>query len=130
MMYRKALLFSPTGDSDAVVRTILGESDPRRMRALGRKVRGFDQALWDAEKYQIVLEGNLLRFRGNPECRAKLLATGRRELVEASRYDRVWGIGFSELQAPTVDRARWGENLLGKVLMEVRDVLLEESGVE
>ncbi|KAF1349652.1 hypothetical protein BDV97DRAFT_369189 [Delphinella strobiligena] len=50
-----------------------------------------------------------------------LLATGTRELVEASRFDRVWGIGFDALLAASTPREKWGENLLGEALMRVRE---------
>lgn len=55
----------------------------------------------------------------------KLLATGDRELVEASRFDRVWGVGFTREQLRMgkkggYGREKWGENLLGKALMAAR----------
>ncbi|KAK2007979.1 DUF1768-domain-containing protein [Colletotrichum eremochloae] len=123
MMHGKALLF---GDADAAL-VILQADHPRKARALGRQVRGFDEALWASHRERIVREGNLLKFRCAPELRRKLLATGERELVEASPLDRVWGIGFSPGEAPTSDRRLWGLNLLGKVLMEVRAALREEQ---
>lgn len=48
--------------------------------------------------------------------------------MKASPYDRIWGIGFSAANAE-VNADYWGENLLGKVLMRVRDRLqTEEAG--
>ncbi|KAK1962075.1 DUF1768-domain-containing protein [Colletotrichum sublineola] len=96
MMHGKALLF---GDADAAL-VVLQADHPRKARALGRQVRGFDEALWASHRERIVREGNLLKFRCAPELRRKLLATGERELVEASPLDRVWGIGFSPGEAP------------------------------
>ncbi|KAI0142765.1 DUF1768-domain-containing protein [Xylariaceae sp. FL1272] len=55
-----------------------------------------------------------------------LLATGDRELVEASPLDRIWGIGFGARNAPKC-RERWGMNLLGKCLMEVREQFRRED---
>lgn len=48
-----------------------------------------------------------------------LLGTGYRVLAEAASQDRVWGVGFitEEALAPQ-NREQWGENRLGKVLME------------
>lgn len=59
--------------------------------------------------------------------RELLLETGDRELVEASPMDRIWGIGFGAAKAGTVGRERWGLNLLGKALMEVRAMLRREA---
>lgn len=58
-----------------------------------------------------------------------LLATGERELVEASPMDRVWGVGFAEKNAGA-NRHRWGENLLGQALMVVRARLAKEEAQE
>ncbi|TRX88078.1 hypothetical protein FHL15_011028 [Xylaria flabelliformis] len=55
-----------------------------------------------------------------------LLATGTRELVEASPFDRIWGIGFGAKEAGK-RRGKWGLNLLGKCLMEVREELRREA---
>lgn len=58
-----------------------------------------------------------------------LMATGERELAEASPFDKVWGIGLKAEDALRVSRAQWGGNLLGKALMQVRSQLkLEIDG--
>lgn len=44
---------------------------------------------------------------------------------QASPRDRIWGIGFAAEEAEG-RRAEWGENLLGKALMRVRERLREE----
>ena len=51
MMAGKAQLF---GDEEKR-KEILACSDPKQIKALGRKVRGFDQKVWDKFKYAIVL---------------------------------------------------------------------------
>ncbi|KAF6842242.1 hypothetical protein CMUS01_03307 [Colletotrichum musicola] len=126
MMHAKALLFS----DPEVALDILKASHPRQVKSLGRRVRNFEEEQWNEERERIVREGNLLKFRASDELRQKLLDTGERELVEASPMDRIWGIGFSPERAPGSDRRRWGLNLLGKVLMEVRAVLREEEEEE
>lgn len=58
MMYQKALLFS----DPAVASEILAASHPRAVKALGRKVANFSDAVWHAHREAIVRKGNLLKF--------------------------------------------------------------------
>ena len=84
--------------------------------------------MWVAARYQIVVEGNLCKFResGNKGLRERLLGTGERMIVEASPLDRIWGVGFGEKRALSVKQS-WGLNLLGRALMDVRRILREEE---
>lgn len=122
MMYQKAILFNDTAAGLA----ILNASHPRKAKSLGRKVHNFSNEVWDAERERIVLHGTVLKFRADPALREKLLATGDRELVEASPLDAIWGIGFAEANAEDL-RADWGLNLLGKAIMNARKILCEED---
>lgn len=74
-------------------------------------------------------EGNVLKFQQNPELKQKLLDTGDKVFVEASPKDKIWGIGLGEKRARETaeHRTRWGLNLLGKVLGQVR-VILRKGG--
>lgn len=45
-------------------------------------------------------------------------------MVEASPYDRIWGIGLTASDPLAQNEETWlGQNLLGKVLDDVRDRL-------
>ena len=55
----------------------------------------------------------------------QLLAT-KGLLVEASPYDRVWGIGYSQADARCIPSSEWGRNLLGVILTDIRDDVLED----
>ena len=97
---------------------------PQADQGLGRKVRGFDQRVWDRFKYAIVLGGNWCKFSQNRDLREFLLSTGDSVLVEASPYDSIWGIRLSSSSPGAQDPMKWrGQNLLGFALMEVRDEL-------
>lgn len=61
----------------------------------------------------------MAKFGQNRHIRGRLLATGGRLLCEAASRDRVWGIGYTAKHAMNF-RQHWGENLLGKALMNVR----------
>ena len=130
MMYAKAMLF---GDR-AAGESILKASTPREQQAIGRTVRGFDEAVWVLFREGVVFAANHARFSQNPEQRELLFATRGTTLVEASPHDRVWGIGLAADDPRALDRAQWrGLNLLGHALTRVREALLWEqqySGVE
>ena len=120
MMAEKARLFS---DDQAVV-AVLAAGDPKAAKAAGRSVRGFDEQAWAAARFDLVVTGNLAKFRSHPELGAFLAATGPRVLVEASPRDRIWGIGMSAGHPDAARPSRWrGTNLLGFALMNVRDQL-------
>jgi ribA/ribD-fused uncharacterized protein len=128
MMYHKALLFA---DAD-IAAQIMATPVPATQKALGRKVRGFDEGVWKANRERIVEEANWWKFvngTGTGEqakgLRERFLETGQRDLIEASPRDRIWGIGFGKNNAEA-NRERWGLNLLGKALMRVRERLKEE----
>ena len=123
MMAEKARLFE-----DAEIEgKVLVAAHPKSVKALGHKVRGFDDATWCEAREQIVLEGSLHKFRQNPDLLEFLLSTGEATLVEASPYDRIWGIGLRAEQPAALDPTRWrGLNLLGLALMQARAQLRAE----
>jgi len=56
-----------------------------------------------------VTKGNWLKFGQDKRLREELLGTGDRDLVEASPFDRVCGIGFTAEHAERM-REEWAEN--------------------
>lgn len=124
MMAQKARMFKDEKMLDAIMQA----SHPKEMKAYGRAVRGFDKERWDASCYEIVKRGNLAKFSQNADLWAFLKETGTRILVEASPRDRIWGIGMGKANPDAENPLKWrGKNLLGFVLTEVRDILLEQE---
>ncbi|WP_078854875.1 NADAR family protein [Streptomyces sp. NRRL F-5135] len=124
MMAAKARLFK---DEEAE-RSAIEAGNPALAKRAGRLVRGFDESVWERERYGIVVAGSVHKFGHHPELRSFLLATGDRTLVEASPTDRVWGIGLAADDERARDPARWrGLNLLGFALMEARERLRSEG---
>ncbi|MEU8520657.1 NADAR family protein [Streptomyces sp. NPDC048577] len=120
MMAAKARLF---GDAEAE-RAALSAAGPAQAKYAGRLVRGFEEAVWERERFGIVVEGSVHKFSSDEALRGFLVGTGRRVLVEASPLDRVWGIGLAAGDPRATDPARWrGLNLLGFALMEARERL-------
>jgi ribA/ribD-fused uncharacterized protein len=131
MMACKARTF---GDNETLA-AILAESDPSKAKALGRLVRGWSDDVWKQVRFQHVCRGSFEKFRQNPDLLWQLVETGDREIVEASPYDKIWGVGLSEDEAlkfwktgqNTIPQPAWpGLNLLGKALMAARTMLTQQ----
>ena len=121
MMFAKASLF---GDSDRASQ-ILATPDPAVQKRLGQVVSGFDQAVWDRWKIEIVYSGNVAKFGQNEGAHRQLRNTGSTMLVEANPRDWIWGIGRSLDDLQGHEPANWrGQNLLGRILTKVRQDLI------
>ncbi len=83
------------------------------MTGLGRAVKLRKD--WEEVKIKWMYVVVYHKFNPNPEL---LLKTGNAKLVEASPFDYFWGQG----------RSKTGSNVLGQILMIVRDQL--RSGLE
>jgi ribA/ribD-fused uncharacterized protein len=85
---------------------------------------GYSEQALAAARFDLVIAGNLAKFRQNPDLAASLSATDRKVLVEPSPRDRVSGIGIGASHPDATRPSRWrGTNLLGFALMNVRDQL-------
>jgi ribA/ribD-fused uncharacterized protein len=84
--------------------------------------------MWDtgrAHREEIVMRGNRSKFTQNVELRTLLLATAGTTLVEASPFDRIWGIGLGATNPLAQQRGTWrGQNLLGQILTKLREELM------
>lgn len=120
MMYSKAVLFE---DLETAA-LILQENDPGRQKALGRRVKGFTEAMWEENKCGIVYRVNFEKFLQNKGLRRKLFQTGERVLVEASPVDVIGGVGLEASVADVTPESEWpGQNLLGRIITRVRNEL-------
>jgi len=121
MMAEKAIVFNDKN----TIEKILQATEPARIKKLGREVRNFVPEQWGKLSEEVVLKGNLHKFGQNRRLLGILLSTANKTLVEASPYDKIWGIGMT---ADIADRHGYphawkGQNKLGFILMEVRDIL-------
>lgn len=124
MMEQKARLF----DDEVIADKIMSSDDPSIIKKLGKEVSNFVQKVWDKHKYSIVYTGCYAKFSQNSELKKEMLSTGNKTFVEASPYDRIWGIGLGENHPNADNPSKWrGENLLGKALTEVRDHLAVDA---
>lgn len=120
MMAQKALLF---GD-EKIYAEIMNAVHPKQFKEFGRRISGFSEEIWNQHKTDIVIKGNIAKFSQNEKLKYFLLNTNKRVLVEASPYDKIWGIGMDYKDTRCENPTLWnGENLLGFCLMEVRDII-------
>lgn len=117
-MKKKQELFEP--ENTKLASLILNEKKPSIIKQYGRQIENFNQDIWNKNKMNIMIRALELKFTQNENLRNLLINTTDKILVEASPYDKIWGIGIS-VDAANKGQAWRGENLLGKCLMIVRD---------
>ena len=133
--YQKAMLFQ---DHTTAQQILAEQNDASKIKQLGRLVRGYDDAKWCEVRYDICRNALHAKFSQNEELQRLLLETGTKIIVEAAN-DEVWGIGHVEFSstddgivgAKNKETGEWdiepkdwvGGNLLGRCLMDVRNLL-------
>lgn len=130
-MYKKAIHFR---DLESVRKITESGHKPYHYKLLGRKVTGYDDSEWAKVRYQYMLEALRLKYGNNQDLRDILLNTGDAVLVEASPFDKVWGIGlakhdkYGNVEHDWKNPLKWrGENLLGFALMQVREEFINQD---
>jgi ribA/ribD-fused uncharacterized protein len=120
-MYHKCKTFDPSNNT--LLENILNETSPTKIKKYGRQVQNFNDTIWKEKRYDIMLEALRLKFNQNETIKQKLLETNPKILYEASRTDKIWGIGYYDMDAININKNNFGENLLGNALMEIRSEL-------
>ena len=125
-MYEKAITF---GDEEIAKQILEKGKNPKTAKSLGRKVKNYDDNVWNEKRYDVMLKANMLKYTQDGDLMKKILdsAFDRKNFCEASPKDQLWGCGLHESDPLIDDEKNWlGQNLLGKVLDEVRSRLLSE----
>jgi ribA/ribD-fused uncharacterized protein len=86
---------------------------PGEAARLGRDRKHRLRRDWESAKDDVMREAVRAKFSQHAELRALLLATGDEVLVEHTENDSYWGDGGDGS----------GKNMLGRILMEVREEL-------
>lgn len=117
-MYLKATFFK---DYD-IANQILKAKTPKEAKKLGRKIKNFEEEAWKEVREEKMEQIIKAKFDQNPELKSLLLSSefDGKTFVEASPYDRIWGIGFAEDFA-MANLNNWGLNLLGNIITQYRE---------
>lgn len=125
-MSKKASFF---GD-DYHYKKIMESNNPKEHKKLGRSVKNFDAELWyggDNPAKKFMYEANYYKYTQNEKLKKILLDTRGTTLVEASPYDKIWGIGMRYCIMANYRKYWEGKNWLGEVLTKVRDFIIMEE---
>jgi len=120
----KAIMLSKAAlmNDQEIFYSILNNSDPSICKILGRKVKNFNQNLWNNNINDIAFNVLYQKFYSNPELIKILLDTNESIIVEATVKDKIWGIGLNCGDPNIQFQDKWkGQNILGFTLMKVRD---------
>lgn len=107
--YFQAQKFAGTEHEEAIRRV----KSPTVAARMGRDRKKPLRPDWEAVKDGVMRTAVRAKFRQHPELRELLLATGDATIVEHTERDAYWGDGGDGS----------GRNMLGRILMEVRDEL-------
>lgn len=124
MMYYKAKTFLDEEAMEAILKT----NCPREAKKIGRRVKCFVPSVWESVNDQIVEDTSYLKAKQHSAMMNEFIFDCDRELVEASPYDKIWGIGLPAYDPRCTDRTKWeGQNKLGRALMRARDRIFKED---
>ena len=97
------------------------------MKALAHKITGRDESKWRKNARAAMTKACQLKFSQNTKLK-KMLMDSRGEMVEANRYDKFFSCGLALSDRKTLIKSNWeGSNILGQILMELRDSHKKES---
>lgn len=98
------------------------------IKALGRQVSNFDETIWNGKRVGVVGVASREKYNQNDDLKNILMKTKNNKMVEASKYDKIWGIGLDEATARKTPVEQWpGLNLLGDVLTDLKTYYLEQE---
>jgi hypothetical protein len=80
---------------------------------LGRSRKVPIRADWEEIKDEVMFRAVLAKFKAHADLRELLLSTGEEEIIEKTTKDYYWGCGTNGT----------GKNMLGRILMRVRNEL-------
>lgn len=132
MMWYKAMAFDP--ENSDILEKIRKAKSPAAVKKLGRQVKNYDDVTWSAIRLQVMIHILRLKAIQNQVVGTELRESGDLYIMEASKYDNIWGVGMYprdivaalETGEETIAaiEANPQRNLLGKAWMAVRKELL------
>lgn len=118
-MFKKATYFD---DDEMAEEIAMYGQDPREVKKMGRKVKNYNEESWAQVREDMMYIACYAKFTSDEKLRQHLIDTGDKIIVEGTPFDGVWGVKIKWDDDRILDEKNWnGLNLLGKVLMRVRE---------
>lgn len=109
------------GDYDTY-RMLLQTEEPGQCKSLGRRVKPWNQGLWDSNVCCIAFQVVSQKVDNNGKVYNALMSTQNSIIAEMTDRDVNWGTGVRMGKKDQNRPSTWtGSNILGWALMEVRD---------
>ena len=113
---QKALLFEDVKTADMIMQS----KDPKEMKNLGRKIRGYVDSVWKAMAPEVIMTCNRKKVYAYNDIQEYLVKTGNKVLGEATP-DPFFGIGVHIGDPAVLNWNEWpGKNVMGEALTELR----------
>lgn len=112
--YFQAMKFYP---SQPDIEAVLRMSTPKLASSVGRDRDRPLRTDWEQVKDDVMRNGVFKKFETHADLRELLLSTGTQTIMENAPGDYYWGTGADGT----------GQNRLGQILMEVREILRENN---
>ncbi len=113
---------------DYSLKRIMAAQSPDEAKSIGAKVNNFIQDTWAKSALETAIKCNQAKVTQNPSMARYLLGTCANQLLEASPSDNLLGSGVSIFNPIIMNKmAKWGDNIQGKTLMEIRKSIRESS---
>lgn len=137
--HQKAMYFN----DKVAAQKVMDAKDPKIQRDAGKSARGFSFERWNRVVEWVLFDGIRKKFE-NPYLKRVLLDTGNKYIAHFNSGDDVWAYKLNDLigdektekseknikvvNTKVWDSNNWiGQNLLGKVLMDVRKFIKDEE---
>ncbi|WP_146602537.1 NADAR family protein [Novipirellula aureliae] len=111
--YFQAMKFKSKSDQNEIRKA----NSPMLAARMGRDRKRTLRKDWESAKVNVMREALIAKFTQHDELRELLLSTGNAKIIEHTTNDDYWGDGGDGR----------GKNMLGRLLVEVRLRLREES---
>lgn len=111
-------------DPDSFIE-ILKCSNQHKVKSLGKKIKNFNQELWNEKVCFLTKKIIKKKFSNVKGLKEVLFLTKNHLIAKISPTDKNWGIGMGKDNPDSNYPTLWkGSNILGWALMEVREELL------